>query len=352
MTARKLAVALVRAGLVSSAALVGTLGAIGGAAAAPCNSPFTKGDVFASVGFSTVNVYTPTGSLVCTLNDTTGARFTTGSGFDAAGNFYVTNFGAAGGAVSKFDNSGTLLAAGFMLSNNTPESINNQATGFYAGLSLVGGPGGALINTFDTATGALVHSYGVAGGNGTGGTDWVDVYDPATGQVIYDGEGSVIRSAILNPDGSVTQLPDFASTGFSRIFAIRTIGSGTFAGDVLVANSINALLLNSSGNVIQTYTLPGNGGSDFSLNLDPDGTHFWTGDFASQNVWQVNIATGAIDQQWNTGTGPSTLYGLSVFGEIQQGGGGGGTAPEPASLALLGTALAAFCLVRRRRNAA
>src|SRR5579871_78911 len=81
--------------LLSSSALAGstlaTLLAAGTQAnAAACSSPFVKGDVFASVGSGTVNVYTPTGTLVCNLNDGTSAQFTTGSGFDSTGNFYVT----------------------------------------------------------------------------------------------------------------------------------------------------------------------------------------------------------------------------------------------------------------------
>jgi hypothetical protein len=292
------------------------------------------GDVFASVGNSTVDVFTPAGALVCTLNDASGTANTTGSGFDAAGNFYVTNFGA--GNVSKFNNSGGGLVTAFMTSNNTPESIDNQSSGFYAGTSLVGGPGAAVINKFDTATGALVHSYSVTGGNGTAATDWVDTYNPATGQVIYDGEGTHVLSAILNANGTTTQLADFTSA----------IPSGTFAGDVLLANSVNDVLLDASGNIVMNY-LAGIGAGLFSLNLDPNGTDFWTGDFSTGHIWEINIATGAIDESWLTGTGPSTLYGISVFGEIHT-----GTVPEPTSLALLGSALAGFGLARRRRKAA
>ena len=140
--------------------------------------------------------FSQTGSLVCSLNDASGTAFTTGSGFDSAGNFYVTNFGS--GTVSKFDNSGTLVNSSFMTSNNTPESFVPVSVGPYAGSSLVGGPGAAVINQFDTGIGALIHSFGVQGGNDTGGTDWTDLLlDGHT--IIYDGEGTEILATIWRP---------------------------------------------------------------------------------------------------------------------------------------------------------
>ena len=114
-----------------------------------------------------------------------------------------------------------------------PESIRPISAGPFSGSAFVGGPGGASIDQYDTATGALIKSWSVAGGNGTGGTDWVDLeLDGHT--LLYDGEGSIIRSFDLATD---TQGPDFATVP-PDVFALRVIPGGAFKGDVLAAEAL------------------------------------------------------------------------------------------------------------------
>ena len=323
----------------SSTALTLVWGAVNVAQAVPCTTPYVTGDVFASVGNSTVDVFTPTGTPVCTLNDGSGSTFTTGSGFDSSGNFFVTNFGTE--TVSKFDNSGGLISSAFITSGNTPELIVNVSTGPFAGSSFVGGPGAATINQFNTSTGALIHSFAVAGGS-TGGTDWLDFISPTT--AIYDGEGYTIKSFNFQTS---TQNADFATDPHYG-YAMRVIPTGAFAGDVLRADSTQATLLSSTGAVLTNYTLPGDLGTDFALNLDPDGIDFWTADASSNNIWEVDIATGAIVEEFNCGS--CELFGLAVAGELT-------TVnkpppiPEPASLTLMATGLLGFRMLRRRRKA-
>ncbi len=61
-------------------------------------------------------------------------------------------------------------------------------------------------------------------------------------------------------------------------------------------------------------------------------------------MWEVNIATGAIDSSFLT-CGSGCLYGVSVFGERTV-----VNTPEPASLALIGSGLIGLGLIRRRKS--
>lgn len=299
---------------------------------------YTLGDVFASVGNGKVAEYTPAGTLVQVLNSTTNATEMTGSAFDSAGNFYVTGFGTS--TLSKFDNSGNLLSANFIAGNNP---TNNESIVFsQAGNFFVGGAGGNVIREFAGA-GTLLSTFTVA--VGPRGTDWIDLAaDQRT--LFYTSEGGAIRrfDTVTN-----TQLTDFANVG-GVSFALRLLPGG----GALVAHSTNVLRLDATGAVVQTYTIPGST-TLFALNLDPDGTSFWTGNIDSTGkVFHVRISDGAILGSFNT-VAPASgfdLAGLSIFGEITQGCAPncpGQNVPEPASMVLLGTGVAALALMLRRK---
>ena len=296
-------------------------------------APFNMGDVFASVGNGLVREFDPTtGALVQTLNTNTNSTFTAGSGFDSSGNFYVTTFSS--GIVSKFS-FGSVSGTNFASVGGDEESISIGTNGvFFVGEA----DGGGQISKRLLADGSLVQNYTAAPQDR--GTDWVDLSADQT-TIYYTSEGSSIKR--FSTVGAGTQLADFETGKGGTMYALRQLGDGS----VLVANTSNILLFDSSGNIAKTYTIP-NTGTLFALNLDPDGTSFWTGDLANGEITRVNIATGAIIKQFSAGTG--SLGGLSVFGELTQGGGGGGQVPEPATITLLGTSLAALALAYRKRS--
>ncbi|HZU06162.1 MAG TPA: hypothetical protein VFB73_09310 [Chloroflexota bacterium] len=266
--------------------------------------PFALGDVFAAVGNGQVKRFSPTGTLIQTLNTTTGSFETTGMCFDTAGNLFVTDFTAD--TVSKFGNTGTLLLANFGSGYNShPESCVLDAAGnIYVGQAdgtgdiLKFSPTGALLASFNPTVGLR-------------GTDWIDLSaDQCT--MLYTSEDNLIRRFNVCTN---TQLSNFATLpAGSECFALRIRPNG----EVMVACRDNVFRLSPTGALLQTYTRasinPAETGTLFALNLDPDGVTFWTGGRSTGNIYRVNIATGAVVTQFNAA--PFTaLAGLAVFGE-------------------------------------
>lgn len=294
--------------------------------------PYAIGDVFASIGNGLVDVYSQTGVLKQTL-DTTKGGFTTGSTFDSAGNFYVTAF--SGQVVSKFDNNGVLLNANWANGISNPESIVFDG----AGNAYIGNAGSSTIQKVNSS-GTQINSYATLQN-----TDWIDLAaDQKT--LLYSNEGSTIRE--LNTDTLVDTV--FTTGSYGDLFAKRYLGDGS----VLAASSTgNVYHWDVAGVLIDTYAI--GIGSVFALNLDPDGTSFWTGSTGGTAVKKIDIATGNTLQSWNTRS-VQGLYGLAVYGEIQAGGGGvdnggGGDngVPLPGTLLLMAGGLFAGRMAARRK---
>ncbi|MGB8887402.1 MAG: hypothetical protein WCC87_11810 [Candidatus Korobacteraceae bacterium] len=280
---------------------------------APTRHPvrYTPGDVFVAIGSGEVEEFTPAGVLVQTLDDTTGSTYTTGMAFDTHGNLYVTNFSL--GTVSEFDIDGNLVNANFISGTGqvSPESISlpgGQFPAIVGDADLHAENGDGIISEY-SSTGALLNTWEVAFENR--GTDWSDL-QPDGHTVLYTSEGPSILSYDIATN---TQNPDyFTGLPGAYSYAHRTLSSGQYSGDDLVADSSLAALVAMNGPILQMYNLPGNSGADFALNLDQNGTAFWTADLDSGEVWEVDIATGTILQQWNSGF-PGTTAGLAVFQE-------------------------------------
>ena len=275
-----------------------------------------------------VKEYAPNGTVTQSYMDGSSTGETAGTAFDVAGNLYVTNWSF--GTVSKLDKTGKVANPALMTPANDgqshPESI--RAVGSKADLSdlklYVGGPACACVLVYDSA-GTLLQTINVAGAGSTKGTDWIEFLTPNI--LIYTGEGTDIKAYDVVAN---TQLPDLI-TGLPgyRDYQLRVRQSPTAACGmpcslpatyILVADYDRALMidptpwLNASpigsvpATVTTTYSLPGVG-QDFSLAIDPDAIHFWTGDTGGQ-VRQVNTCSSQIGYSWpSLGSNTLTVWG-------------------------------------------
>lgn len=271
------------------------------------------GTVLVGTGNGLVTEFAQNGTMLGQLDTTTGSFDETGAAFDSSGNYFVTDFDTA--SVTKFDPTGTLIGSFGSGYNSAPESITFDASGnIYVGQAqgshnvLEFNPSGALLNTFSPAI-------------ENQGTDWIELAaDNCT--LFYTSEGTHVKRFNLC---TLTQLADFNATPLpgTKAFAHRILLPFQFgAGGVLVADSESVKRLDASGNVVQSYTFAGNTNL-FALNLDPDGTSFWTADSATGQVFKADIETGTVLENWSSAGAPNftEAVGLVVKGEL--------TAPLP-----------------------
>ena len=170
------------------------------------------------------------------------------------------------------------------------------------------------------------------------GVDSIDLSsDQCTIYYTTEGTSTFSYNKCTSTQGPVFNQVPFPSTetlpgggpGQNQAFAVKILTNG----NVLVADSGAVLELDPTGNVIGTYpctSMSGCGGHLFALSIDPSGTSFWTGDADSGNIYQINLATGAVMQ---TITGASgTLFGLSVDNQLE-------VATSPTTVAATPTAI-------------
>ncbi len=293
-------------------AMVGVVLPPSGVAHADGSTVFQSGQVFASVGNSTVNVFDPSsGNVIDSLVDNTGEPYTVGTSFDSKGDLFVADDYA--GDISEFAPDGTPLptfATG--LSNPISEVFDNQGN-MYVGQQTVPyiaefAPDGTHVADIGPLQTQLY------------GDDWIDLAsDECTFYYTTEGTDILTYNKCTN-----TQGPNFNKASFPSIdpetglpiqaFQLKILENG----DVLVADSNADLLLDSNGNVINTYpcsSMPNCGGQLFAISVDPSGTSFWTGDSDSGDIYQISIANGQVLKTINANTG--NLYGLSVDNQIE-----------------------------------
>jgi YVTN family beta-propeller protein len=267
----------------------------------PFAGRFQAGDLLASDGFGLVEIFTTTGTPLGTLN--TGQGLSAGMAFDTTGNLFVTTFSTTG--VVEFDPTGKLVGPFGSGYTGNPESILfNLAGDAFVGAAQNQPMNPVPVFEFDS-TGKSIAIFQVVPQDR--GSDWVELLkDQKT--FLYTSEGTSIKSFNVS---TKTQNPDFAVNlpGVSA-FALRQLPDG----DILVADSTAALLLNgTTGAIKTTYTPSGAPQSVFALNLDPDGTSFWTADLSTGVIYKFDIASGA--QLISFTEGSDFASGLAIFGE-------------------------------------
>jgi len=323
-----------------AAAVIATAAIVMGATLpAPAHAViFQTGDVFAAVGNGNIDRFASDGTFIETLNIGAGG-FTTGMAFDAAGNLFATGFTV--NTVAKFDNDGNLLNSNFLSGLSTPESIVIDQSG-----NIFVGNLGNGIRKYDSDGNFLGTVISTS-------VDWFDLTaDQST--FVFGQEGINILTVSNALPG--TQGPNFNAdpNSLTSAFAMRILPDG----GLLVADQVDIKRFDSSGNLTQTFDQTGVDGW-FALNLDPDGTSFWSGSFNDGILRKFDIGSGALLQSINTGCGASCLFGVAVFGEITVGGPGlddddddGVSVPEPPALGVLamGLLLLGFSMSRQRHR--
>jgi hypothetical protein len=269
------------------------------------------GDVIAGIGNGQYAVYDNDGNFILTLDDGMGG-FTTGAFYDTGTDLlYTTNFSNTTIVVyDGLDPHGivdTIPTSPF--GGSQCESIVFDANGdFYVGHA----QGDHDIKKF-TSAGVFLASFDVA--TETVGSDWIDLAaDQKT--MFYTSEGRRIMRYDVDADA---QLGDFTLlAGAGQAFALRLLPPFDGTGGLIVADRVNVKRLDGAGNVAQTYDVAGED-NWFAMNLDPNGTSLWAGDFGTDNFYRFNIATGLVEVgPINTGGG-FNLFGLAVVGEITGG---------------------------------
>lgn len=258
------------------------------------------GDVFVGVNSGIYQVYTNAGVLKDTVSDGL-SGFTTGCALDSAGNLYGTFFG--GNDVKKFDAAPPHTSSSFGSGYATPESIVFDAAGnVYVGNVSLGG-----ILKFDSAGTPMGTVSGTAGVR----VDWFDIAaDQDT--ILYTQEGTDIKRTSIS-SGALT---DFTTGTATKAFALRILSDG----GVLLADDGNVKRYDSTGVLIGSYDVTGED-TWFSLNLDPDGTSFWAGNYGTGKFYKFAIGVPAnyLDTQLltvDTGVGSNNLFGLCLKGEL------------------------------------
>ncbi len=269
-------------------------------------------------GGGRIRRFTTDGTLLDSWVFDSGAPLsTTGMCFAPNGNILATRFDAATSSdLILFGHDGAVLASNFAApkpSATYAEScVFDQAGNVYVGhAGLISPPSPdhmVPILKFDRH-GNWLETFVVP--NGARGTDWIDL-DADQCTLYYTSEDDRIRRYNVC---TRTALPDLVDALEAPCFALRRRPNG----EVMVACRHRVYRLSSGGAVLREYLRESLGESDslglFALNLDPDGTSFWTAGVQSNRVVRVDIASGAVLASFTPALSGQN-GGLAIYDEI------------------------------------
>jgi len=272
-----------------------------GPAASAGHTSFAAGDIFASVGGSSVQWRHADGTANRTLTSPVSMPQTTGMAFDPGGALYVTGY--TSNVITRFDTSGSSIGAFGSSYSAHPKSIRFDAAGnAYVGL----GSGSKDVLKMDGA-GNVLASYDVATSK-KGGADWIDLAaDQCT--FYYTNLGSEVKrfDACAN-----AQLPDLASGLPGTAHEVRVL----LDGGAVVALGDTIVRLGPTGSIAQVYDVAGVKNCWQSVALGTTSATFLAADSCSSTIHTFDMATGASSLLASTGVKKGSLQGLAVFGGI------------------------------------
>jgi hypothetical protein len=269
----------------------------------PPAAAFAPGDVFASLETGSVQWRGSDGTLKADLvGRVPGAS--EGIRFDAAGNLYVAHWCAddactTGNTVEKFDVHGAsqgTVGSGY---NCNPHALAFDTAGsMYVGQSHCTGA------VLKLSPGQPPIAYAVAPENA--GAFWIDIArDGCT--IFYTSWGPNVKrfDACTN-----AQLADFnrATLPGGETHGLRVLPDG----GVLVSSGAVVARLDSTGALVQTYSVS-TGEPQYWAGLDlvGDGT-FWVVNYLTSNIYKFDLTTGAVRASFNTGTPARTVVDVGV----------------------------------------
>ncbi len=239
----------------------------------------------------------------------------TGMCFSPTGNVLATRFGWQSPVL--YSRHGARLDADFGFVTLGVPGFNYHESCVFdrSGNAYIGqaGGSGASDNTVPvlkfSPAGVLVKRHVIP--TGERGTDWIELAgDQCT--LYYTSEETTVLRYNLCTETPMSALTTTLSGPYCYALRLRPNG------ELLVACRDAVHRLSTTGLNLQTYTRASIGENDpnglFALNLDPDGTSFWTAGATSGMLYRVDIASGSVLAAFSSGSGG--VSGLAVYDEL------------------------------------